>query len=504
MIGVGGYSSGPVVLVAALRRIPTLLLEQNALPGFTNRRLAPVVSAAAVTFESTLSYFGRRGFVTGNPVRPEFFDHSLSPRADGPPRVLIFGGSQGAHAINMAMVEAAPRLAAFPGGLAVTHQTGERDLEPVRAGYRAAGLEARVEPFLFAMDREMKAADLVICRAGATTLAELTAAGKPSVLVPLPTAADDHQRKNAEVVAGRGRRRAAAAVGDDRRDAGAANHRAGERCAAARRDGGGCAAAGEARRGKGDCGSRVPAAGAILMLGRTRRIHFVGIGGIGMSGIAELLANLGYEVSGSDAKRSKVTDRLEQLGVRFFVGHDAANVGQSDVVVVSSAIRAGNPETAEAVRRQIPVIPRAEMLAELMRLRYGIAIAGAHGKTSTTSMAALVLERAGLDPTAVIGGKLSAFGSNARLGKGDCMVVEADESDRSFLKLSPAIAVITNIDHEHMESYGSWADLEQAFVDFANKVPFYGAVIACADDEPVRNILPQNLAPHHHLRPGER
>ena len=227
------------------------------------------------------------------------------------------------------------------------------------------------------------------------------------------------------------------------------------------------------------------------MLGRTRRIHFVGIGGIGMSGIAELLANLGYEVSGSDAKRSKVTDRLEQLGVRFFVGHDAANVGQSDVVVVSSAIRAGNPETAEAVRRQIPVIPRAEMLAELMRLRYGIAIAGAHGKTSTTSMAALVLERAGLDPTAVIGGKLSAFGSNARLGKGDCMVVEADESDRSFLKLSPAIAVITNIDHEHMESYGSWADLEQAFVDFANKVPFYGAVIACADDEPVRNILPR-------------
>ena len=227
------------------------------------------------------------------------------------------------------------------------------------------------------------------------------------------------------------------------------------------------------------------------MLGRTRRIHFVGIGGIGMSGIAELLANLGYEVSGSDAKRSTVTDRLERLGVRVSVGHDAAHVGRADVVVVSSAIKAGNPETIEAVRRQIPVIPRAEMLAELMRLRYGIAIAGAHGKTSTTSMVALVLERAGLDPTAVIGGRLSAFGSNARLGRGDYMVVEADESDRSFLKLSPAIAVITNIDHEHMESYGSWADLQQAFVEFANKVPFYGAVIACADDEPVRNVLPR-------------
>jgi UDP-N-acetylglucosamine--N-acetylmuramyl-(pentapeptide) pyrophosphoryl-undecaprenol N-acetylglucosamine transferase len=203
VIGVGGYSSGPVVLIAALRRIPTLLLEQNAVPGFTNRSLARVVDGAAVTFESTLSYFGRRGFVTGNPVRPEFFDTSSAP-GGGPPRVLIFGGSQGAHAINMAMVEAAPRLAAYPGGLAITHQTGERDLERVRRGYRDAGLTARVEPFLFTMDREMKSADLVICRAGATTLAELTAAGRPAILIPLPTAADDHQRRNAELLADAG------------------------------------------------------------------------------------------------------------------------------------------------------------------------------------------------------------------------------------------------------------------------------------------------------------
>ncbi len=209
-----------------------------------------------------------------------------------------------------------------------------------------------------------------------------------------------------------------------------------------------------------------------------------------MNGIAELLANLGYEVTGSDAKRSDVTDRLEQLGVRLWIGHEAAHVGAADVVVTSSAIPADNPEVVEARRRGIPVIPRAEMLAELMRLRYGIAIAGAHGKTTTTSMAALVLERAGLDPTAVIGGRLSAFGSNARLGRGEYMVVEADESDRSFLKLSPSIAVITNIDREHMESYGSWENLQQAFADFANKVPFYGAVIACADDGPVRELLP--------------
>src|SRR5687767_2851803 len=189
------------------------------------------------------------------------------------------------------------------------------------------------------------------------------------------------------------------------------------------------------------------------MLGRTRRVHFVGIGGIGMSGIAELLANLGYEVTGSDARESDVTQRLAQLGVGVQLGHDAAHVGAAEVVVVSSAIAAANPEIVEARRRRIPVIPRAEMLAELMRLRYGIAIAGAHGKTTTTSMAALVLERAGLDPTAVIGGRLSAFGSNARLGRGQYMVAEADESDGSFLKLSPTFAVITNVDEEHLDHY---------------------------------------------------
>ena len=212
-------------------------------------------------------------------------------------------------------------------------------------------------------------------------------------------------------------------------------------------------------------------------------IHFVGIGGIGMSGIAELLANLGYEVSGSDAKRSDVTERLATLGVR---GRARARRrarrrrGRRGGLVGGPADEPGGRRGARA--RHIPVIPRAEMLAELMRLRYGIAVAGAHGKTTTTSMVALVLERAGLDPTAVIGGRLSAFGSNARLGRGEYMVAEADESDRSFLKLSPTIAVITNIDHEHMENYGSFDDLQQAFVDFANKVPFYGAVVACADD----------------------
>ena len=211
VIGVGGYSSGPVVLLAALRGVPTLLLEQNAMPGVTNRLLARVVRAAAVTYEESARFFMGRAFVAGNPVRPEFFggvhDEHGSPRDSDKQRaarVLIFGGSQGAHAINVAMVEAAPRLAAAAADMAITHQTGERDVEMVRDGYQRAGLQARVEPFLYAIDREMKAADLVVCRAGATTLAELTAAGRPSILIPLPTATDDHQRKNAETLVTRG------------------------------------------------------------------------------------------------------------------------------------------------------------------------------------------------------------------------------------------------------------------------------------------------------------
>jgi UDP-N-acetylmuramate--alanine ligase len=227
------------------------------------------------------------------------------------------------------------------------------------------------------------------------------------------------------------------------------------------------------------------------MLGRTRRIHFVGIGGIGMSGIAELLANQGYAVSGSDAKASDVTRRLESLGVRVQVGHAAAHVGDADVVVVSSAVRPTNPEVVEARARAIPVIPRAEMLAELMRLKQGIAVAGAHGKTTTTSMVALLLDRAGLDPTAVIGGRLSAFGSNARLGQGSYLVAEADESDGSFLALSPVVAIVTNVDREHLDHYGTFEGVLEAFVAFANKVPFYGVVIACADDATLRSLRPR-------------
>jgi UDP-N-acetylmuramate--alanine ligase len=223
----------------------------------------------------------------------------------------------------------------------------------------------------------------------------------------------------------------------------------------------------------------------------SQRVHFIGIGGIGMSGIAEILLTMGYAVSGSDLRGSATTERLERLGATIYVGHAAVNAAASDVVVTSSAVAKDNPEVLEARARKIPVIQRAEMLAELMRLKYGIAIAGMHGKTTTTSMVAAVLAGGELDPTVVVGGRVDAMGSNARLGRSQYLVAEADESDRSFLKLSPVLAVVTNLDREHMDSYADMADVEACFVTFMDKVPFYGAVTACVDNAMLRAILPR-------------
>ena len=227
------------------------------------------------------------------------------------------------------------------------------------------------------------------------------------------------------------------------------------------------------------------------MFAKSQHAHFIGIGGIGMSGIAEILLNLGMKVSGSDLRRGPVTDRLAQLGAAIYEGHSAANVAGATVVVTSSAVSASNPEVQEAHARKIPVIQRAEMLAELMRLKYGIAIAGMHGKTTTTSMVASVLSAGGLDPTVVVGGRVDALGSNARLGTTQYLVAEADESDRSFLKLSPILAVVTNLDREHMDCYHDMDEVERAFLDFMNRVPFYGAVTACIDNPLLKCILPR-------------
>ena len=228
-----------------------------------------------------------------------------------------------------------------------------------------------------------------------------------------------------------------------------------------------------------------------MMFRKIQHIHFVGIGGSGMSGIAEVLLTRGYHVTGSDLASSDVTRRLETLGGTIFIGHDESHVKGAQVVVVSSAVQDSNPEVVAAKTNVVPVIPRAEMLAELMRLKFGVAIAGAHGKTTTTSLVASVLAHAGLDPTFVVGGKVNAMGTHARLGRSDLLIAEADESDGSFLRLSPSIAVVTNVDREHLDHYGSMDRLEAAFLEFVNKVPFYGAAVLCADDVRLRAMLPQ-------------
>ena len=228
-----------------------------------------------------------------------------------------------------------------------------------------------------------------------------------------------------------------------------------------------------------------------MKFGRIRKLHLVGIGGEGVSGIAEVLLNMGYEVSGSDLRRTGVTRRLEALGGRIAEGHSASNLGDAQVVVVSSAIRPDNPEVREAKRRGIPVIPRAEMLAELMRIKFGIAVGGAHGKTTTTWLVAQVLAEGNLDPTIVVGGKLKGMDTNAKLGRGDYLVAEADESDGSFLKLTPTIAVVTTVDEEHLDHYADLDEIQETFAQFLNKVPFYGAGVVCLDDENIQALMPR-------------
>ncbi len=233
------------------------------------------------------------------------------------------------------------------------------------------------------------------------------------------------------------------------------------------------------------------------MFRKTQHIHLVGIGGSGMSGIAEVLLTLGYKVTGSDLQASETTRRLEELGGKIHIGHQESNVGDAQVVVISSAVASTNPEVVTAKARQVPVIPRAEMLAELMRLKFGVAIAGAHGKTTTTSMVANVLAQGGLDPTMVIGGKVNALGSHARLGRGEILVAEADESDGSFLRLSPTIVAVTNLDREHLDHYGSMERINDSFVEFINKIPFYGLAVVCADDERLRGLFPRIVKRYH-------
>ena len=385
----------------------------------------------------------------------------------------------------------------------------------MRKRYSDLGIPAELTTYIEDMPEKLGDAHLVIGRAGASTIAELTAAGRPAILIPFPSATDDHQTANAREMTKAGGARtiqqdsftpevlarqieAMAADPDraqQRRVAGALGRAAARRarprrprrtgrqrpCPGCRWPGTDAACPHRIRRRR---------SGVMKALGTDiGTIHFVGIGGIGMSGIAEVMHQLGYKVQGSDVADSYVVEKLRKAGIPVAIGHSPDNLGDAAVVVCSSAIKDANPEVAAAAERRLPRVKRAEMLAELMRMQKTVAVAGTHGKTTTTSMVAALLDSGGIDPTVINGGIINRYGSNARLGKSEWWVIEADESDGSFLRLDGTIAVVTNIDPEHLEHYGSFDAVKDAFVEFIENVPFYGLAVLCVDHPEVQNII---------------
>ena len=473
VLGMGGYVTVPGGLVARKLGVPMVLHEQNSVAGMANRFLARFAARVLVAFPGAMS----RAVWVGNPVNraisaipaPELRYRERS----GPLKVLVVGGSLGAQAFNR-IIPNAFGLIEPERRPEILHQSGRAHLEELRTNYKNAAVDAQAVAFIDNMAEAYSEADLVIAR-GRVDPDSLSPRGgrPPDRQCPFPVrnrCGHPHSPDGADALG------AVVAAGAFQ-PSGPGSHggqgtRPGQtRCRLHR---------GRYLRGSGKS-----------MKHKVRKIHFVGIGGAGMSGIAEVLLNLGYSVSGSDMNRSAVLERLESLGAKVHVGHQAEHVEDADCVVVSTAVRADNPEVRRARARRVPVVPRALMLAELMKLKQGVAIAGTHGKTTTTSLVASILAKAGLDPTFVIGGRLNSAGVNARLGSGDYIVVEADESDASFLNLLPMIAAVTNIDADHMDTYGhDMARLKQAFVDFLNRLPFYGSAVLCLDDQHVREIVP--------------
>ncbi len=503
VVGFGGYPSVPTMLAAARLRLPSLIHEQNAVLGRANRMLARRVGRVATAFDEVagLDAADRAKIVrTGNPVRPAILalrDERYEPPVDGGKlRLLVTGGSQGARVLSRivpgALKSLPPELKAR---LEVSQQVRPEDIEAVEAAYRGSGIAVEIKRFFDDMPARLKTAHLLICRAGGSTVAELHGGRAPGD----PGAARRRHRRRADrqcpqpgrppcrLAAPRTRlhracldRPSDAPVERPRRPR---NRRFRRPCA---RPADRSNAARRPRRPSRTGGSAMRA--LPLNIGT---IHFVGIGGIGMSGIAEILRNLGYSVQGSDVADSGNTQRLRQLGIPVKIGHAAENLELAQVVVVSSAIRPDNPELVAARQRMLAVVRRAEMLGELMRLKWSIAIAGTHGKTTTTSLVGQVLDTAQMDPTVINGGIINAYGTNARLGSGDWMVVEADESDGTFTRLPATIGVVTNIDPEHLDFYGNFEAVQAAFESFVTGIPFYGFAALCIDHPVVQSMIPR-------------
>ena len=496
VLGMGGFVSGPGGVAAWLLRRPLVIHEQNAVAGLTNRLLARLARVVLQAFPGSFSA-PVDAETTGNPVRADIAAipapaERLAGR-QGRLRLLVLGGSQGARALNRALPAALARLpeAARPE---VRHQTGALTAEDAEQAYSDHAVDAELAMYIEDMADAYAWADLVVCRAGALTVAEVCAAGLAAIFVPFPAAVDDHQTANATPLVEAG---AAAMIAESELSDGSLAALLGDWLGSRER---------LLERAKISRSLAMPDAlerhhrclplcsGGADMIARMRRInrvHFVGIGGSGMSGIAEVMLNLGYQIQGSDLKSNAQVERLGGLGAKIFIGHARQNIRGVDAVVVSSAVDETNPEVAAARKQRLPVVSRAEMLAELMRFRYSIAVAGTHGKTTTTSLVASVLAEANLDPTFVIGGRLKSADTNARLGLGDYLVAEADESDASFVHLKPMLSIVTNIDADHMSTYdGDVEKLRQSFVDFLHNLPFYGLAIICTDDPGVNAILP--------------
>jgi UDP-N-acetylmuramate--alanine ligase len=510
VIGTGGYVSGPVGFMAGWFGVPLVIQEQNSYPGITTRLLAWVADQVHLTFPESRRFFLRKRNlqVSGNPTRSEIDSVGRTEARErlklvpDKPTLCVIGGSQGAHSINVALSEALDRLTA--SGIQVVWQTGERDYQWASQVAARYGDPVRVQGFAD-MPTALGAADLILCRAGAMTLAEITRCGLPAVLVPYPYATANHQEHNARSLVEAG---AAELILDRELNGDLLT----EKVSALFGDAERLDRMGRASRSLGrpmaaqnivDCGLRIADRGRQGFQSEIRNpkseighIHFIGIGGIGMSGIAHVLMEQGYAVSGSDLRRSEETARLERMGARIGYGHRVEHIGDADLVVHSSAVKSSNPEWMEAVRRGIPIRRRAEVLGDLTRMGTSIGVAGTHGKTTTTAMIGWILTEAGMDPTILVGGNVLGMESNARMGRGGPIVVEADEFDRSFLALFPTVAVITTLEAEHLDCYKDITDLKAAFVEYANRVPFYGAVVACLDEENIRDILPDLPLPN--------
>ena len=487
-------------MIGAMLGRPAILHEQNAFFGRANRFLARHAREIALSWENTSNIpetEKSKVFIAGMPVREAFRSTPAytPPPATGEIRLLIVGGSLGAKVFGETVPEAISRLpAALRQRLVITQQARKDQIDAVRSQYEKAGVRAELHEFITNMPEHLGQTHLVISRAGASSVAELAASGRPALLV-LPGAMDDHQTANAKTVARVG---GGWCIPETEMSAGSLAGRIAALVTS--KD--------ELKRAASaisqlDPGLRRHPDRACLSTDRRNtprmsqlplsigRIHFTGIGGIGMSGIAEILHDMGYEVQGSDSAENTNVQRLRDKGITIMVGQQAANIANATIVVVSTAIKADNPEVMEARRRFLPVVHRAEMLGELMRLRWSVAIAGTHGKTTTTSLVATLLDAGGIDPTVINGGIITGWGSNARLGESDWMVVEADESDGSFSRLNPTVAVVTNIDPEHLDHHGDFDNLKAAFRQFVASIPFYGFATLCIDHPVVQRMMPE-------------